>query len=211
MTLVAPDLGLECDVLLEVEGFINKHGEWLIFKEQVFFFGAKNTAGVWVLAGSEVAGLDGAATTAHREDLGERRQEVVLDEGDGDSGSAIERCNVAVVGVWDPTRAGVDADKGSVVRGCTASFNEVVDKVIDGHDDSGVVDFGDRGRAAADMGDLLDELFSGEAEVTVDGFWDQLQVEWRDWQDRGSGVDRVDFVAVAADEGVLFRELLERG
>jgi hypothetical protein len=63
-TPVPPDLGLEHDILLEVEGFVDKHGKRLVLEEEVFFFGAKNTTGVWVLVGSEVAGLNGAATTA---------------------------------------------------------------------------------------------------------------------------------------------------
>jgi hypothetical protein len=120
-TPVSPNLGLERDVLFEVEGFVDEHGERLVLEEEVFFFGMKNTVGVWVLAGSEVMGLDDAATTARREDLGEWGRKVVLDEGDGDLGGAIERCNVAMVGVWDPTRTGVDADEGSAAcRGSTS-------------------------------------------------------------------------------------------
>jgi hypothetical protein len=210
-TPVAPNLGLERDVLLKVEGFVDEHGKWLVFEEEVFFFGMKNTTGVWVLVGSEVTGFNCTAMTMRREDLGEQGQEVILDEGDGDLGSAIKRCDVAVVGVQDPTRARVDADEGSVVGGCATSFDEVVDEVVDGHDDSRVVDFGDRGCAAANVVDLPNELFGGGAEVVVDRFWDQLWVERWDWEDWGGSVDCVDFVAVATDEGVLLRELFERG
>jgi hypothetical protein len=181
-TLVSPYLSLECDVLLEIEGLVDKHGEWLIFEEEVFFFCTKNTMGVGVLAGLEVMGLDSAAMSVHWEDLGEQGWEVVLDEGDRDSGSAIECGDVAVVGVQDLTRAGVDADEGSVVSGGTASFDEVGDKVVDGHDDSRVVDFGDGGGAMANVSNLLDELFSSKAEVVVDRFGDWLQVKWWDWE-----------------------------
>jgi hypothetical protein len=61
------------------------------------------------------------------------------------------------------------------------------------------------------VGDLLNELFSGSAEVMMDWFWDWLRVEQGDQEDWCSGVDRMDFVAAAADEGVLFRELLQCG
>jgi hypothetical protein len=47
-----------------IEGLVDEHGEWLVLEEEVFFFGAKNTMGVWVLAGSEVVGLNGAAAAA---------------------------------------------------------------------------------------------------------------------------------------------------
>jgi hypothetical protein len=116
-----------------------------------------------------------------------------------------------MVGVQDLTRARMDADEGSAARRGSSSLDEVIDEVIDGHDDSRVVDFGDRGCAATDVGDLLKELFSSESEVTADRFWDRLRVEQRDREDWGSGIDRMDFIAVAANEGVLFRELLERG
>jgi hypothetical protein len=210
-TPVAPDLGLERNVFLEVEGFVDEHGEWLVLEEEVFFFGTKNTARVRVLAGSEVVGLDGATVTTHREDLGEWGREVILDKGDWDSGGAIECRDVAVVGVRDPTRAGVDADEGSVACGCATSFDEVADEVVNGHDDSGIVDFRGGRRAATDVYDLLYEFFSSGAEFMTDGFGDWLRVEQWDWEDRSGGIDRVNFVAVVADEGVLLRELLERG
>jgi hypothetical protein len=210
-TLVSPDLGLECDVFFEVEGFVDKHCERLILKEKVFFFGAKNTAGVWVLAGLEVAGFNGATTTARCEDLGERGREVVLNEWDGDSSGAIECRDVAVVGVWDPTRAGVDADERSVACGGATSLDEVADEVVNGYDDSRVVDFGDRGRATSNVDDLLQELLCSNAEIVANGFGDQLGVEQGDWEDWSGGVNRMDFVAIATDEGVLFREFLQRG
>jgi hypothetical protein len=203
-TPVSPDFGLERDILFKVEGLVDKHGKRLVFKEKVFFFGVKNTAGIWVLAGSEVTGFDSAPAAACQEDLGKWGREIVLDEWDGDSGGAVKRCDIAVVGVRDPTRAGVDTDEGSVVRGCATSFDEVIDEVIDSHNDGRVVDFSDRGRAAADMGDLLNELFSSALEVMADGFRDWLRVKWWDWEDWGGGVDHVDFVAVATDKGVLF-------
>jgi hypothetical protein len=177
--------------------------EQLVLEEEVFFFGTKNTAGVRVLAGLEVAGFDGAAAATHRQNLGEWGQEVVLDEGDRDSGGTIKHHDVAMVGVWDPTRAGVDADKGVVVCWCATSLDKVTDKVIDSHDDGGVINLGDRGHAAADVGDLLDKLLRGEAEIVVDGFWDWLRVEWWDWKDGHGGVNCVDFVAIATDKGVL--------
>jgi hypothetical protein len=126
-------------------------------------------------------------------------------------GGAIERGDIVVVGIWNPTRAGVDTDKGSAARGGATSLNEVVDEVVNGHNDSGVIDFGDRGCTVADMGDLLDESFCGEVEVVADGFGDQLRVERGDWKDGRGSINRVDFVAVATDEGVLFREFLECG
>jgi hypothetical protein len=104
----------------------------------------------------------------------------------------------------------VDANEGSVACGGAASFNEVSDKVVDGHDDGGVVDFGDGGRAAADVDDLLNELFSGLSEVALDRFGDWLGVKWQDQED-GHGIDGMDFVTVATNEGVLFQEFLERG
>jgi hypothetical protein len=64
-TLVSPDLGLEYDILLKVEGFIDEHGEQLILEEKVLFLYVKNTARVWVLVGSEVVGLNSVAATAH--------------------------------------------------------------------------------------------------------------------------------------------------
>jgi hypothetical protein len=154
-TPVSPDLSLERDVLLEVEGFVDEHREQLVLEEEVFFFGTKNTVGVWVLAGSEVTGLDGATATACRKDLGEWGGKVILDKGDWDPGGAIERRDVTVVGVWDLTRAGVDADEGSIAcRGAT-SFDKVADEVINGHDDGRVIDFGDGGCATSNVDDLL--------------------------------------------------------
>jgi hypothetical protein len=126
-TPVSPNLGLECNVLFKVKGFVDEHGEGLVFEEEVFFLGTKNTTGIRVLAGSEVACLDGAAVTACQEDLGERGREVVLDKQDGDSGGTIKCCDVAMVGVQDPTRAGVDTDKGSTTHGGMTPFNEVLD------------------------------------------------------------------------------------
>jgi hypothetical protein len=179
-TPVLPDFCLEHDILLKLNGLINEHGEGLILKEEVLFFGTKNTAGVWVLAGSEFTGLNGTAVTTCHKDLGERGQEVVLNEGDWDLGGTIECGDVVVVGVQDPTRAGVDANEGSIACGGVTSLNEVADKVVDGHDDGGVVDFSDGGGVAANVGDLLNELFSGVLEIVVDGFGDRLQIEWGD-------------------------------
>jgi hypothetical protein len=210
-TLVAPDLGLERDVFLKVKGLVDEHCERLILEEEIFFFGTKNTTGVRVLAGSEVACLDGATATVHREDLGEWGGEVVLDKRDGDSGGAIEHCDVAMVGVRDPTRAGVDTDEGSIACGGATSLDEVTDKVVDSHDNGRVIDFGDGGRAVANVVDLLNELFSSLSEVVTDGLGNWLQVEWQDWEDRSGGVNCVDFVAIATDEGVLLQELFEHG
>jgi hypothetical protein len=206
---ISPDLGLECDILLEVKGFIDEHGEWLIFKEEVFFLGTKNTVGVRVLVGTEVAGFNSAAVTMRWEDFGEQGREVVLDERDGDPGGTIKCGDVAMVGVWNPTRARVDTNKGSVVCGGMTSFDEVIDKVVNSHDDSRVIDFGDGGCAAAEVVDLLDELFSGVAEVSTDQFGDWLWVEQGDWE-RGP-VDCVDLVTITTNKGVLFWELLECG
>jgi hypothetical protein len=144
-TLVLPDLSLECDILLEVEGFVNKHGEGLVLEEKVFFFCTKNTPWVWVLAGSEVAGLNGVTVTVRQEDLGKQGWEVILDKGDRDLGGAIECGDVVMVGVWDPTRVRVDTDEGSVVSGGATSLDKVTDKVVDGHDNGGVIDFDDWG------------------------------------------------------------------
>jgi hypothetical protein len=62
-TLVSPYLSLERDILLKVNCFVDKHCKWLVFEEEVFFLGAKNTAGVRVLAGSEVVGFNSASAT----------------------------------------------------------------------------------------------------------------------------------------------------
>jgi hypothetical protein len=58
--------------------------------------------------------------------------------------------------------------------------------------------------------DLLNELLSSLSEVALDRFGDWLGVEWRDRED-GHGVDGMDFVTVATNEGVLFQEFLEHG
>jgi hypothetical protein len=105
----------------------------------------------------------------------------------------------------------MDADEGSITSGGATSFDEVADKVVDGHDNSGVVNFGDGGGASADVGDLLNELFGGESEIVVDGLWDRLWVEWWDWESGRCNIDCMDFVTIASNERVLFREFFEHG
>jgi hypothetical protein len=84
------------------------------------------------------------------------------------------------------------------------SLDEVIDEVVDGHDDGRVVDFSDGGGAMTNVGDLLKELFSSELEVMVNWCGDWLWVEWWDWESGRHSIDCMDFVTIVTDKGVLF-------
>jgi hypothetical protein len=108
-----------------------------------------------------------------------------------------------MVSVGDPSRTGMDTNEGSTLCWGTTLFNEISNKVIDGHDDHGVVNLRDRGGAMAYVSNLLTQLFGSKIEVVVDRFGNQLEVEWGNGKSRGSGVNCVDFVTSMSDERVL--------
>jgi hypothetical protein len=51
---------LEGFITFEVNHFIDKHGEWLVREEEVFFLHVKDTLWVWIGSGTEVTGDGGS-------------------------------------------------------------------------------------------------------------------------------------------------------